>query len=197
MKGVGDRISPELTQLAVGQSCFPGLAVYERAQFSCRPGGVSGMGKLHIGCQWAEHFSRESQMVISKKGSCTVDGEFWLFDGCFVSVHGVLRLGSGYINSGANICVFKSLTIGHNVAIADNVTIRDSDNHLLPDRSSMEGDIVIGDDVWIGLNATILKGVRIGRRAVVAAGAVVNRDVPADTLVAGVPAKAVRRIAYK
>ncbi len=48
--------------------------------------------------------------------------------------------------------------------------------------------IVIEDDVWIGANAVILPGVKIGRHSVVAAGAVVNKDVPSGTLVAGVPA---------
>jgi acetyltransferase-like isoleucine patch superfamily enzyme len=54
--------------------------------------------------------------------------------------------------------------------------------------------VVIGDDVWVGGNATILPGVTIGDGAVVAAGAVVTRDVPAHSVVAGVPAKVVRRL---
>lgn len=52
----------------------------------------------------------------------------------------------------------------------------------------------IGDDVWIGTGAIILPGVKIGSRSIVAAGAVVNRDVPEDVLVAGVPARIVKRL---
>jgi acetyltransferase-like isoleucine patch superfamily enzyme len=56
--------------------------------------------------------------------------------------------------------------------------------------------IVIGDHVWIGTNSLVLKGVTVGDGAVVAAGSVVTRDVPASTLVAGVPAKPVRTIEH-
>ena len=54
--------------------------------------------------------------------------------------------------------------------------------------------IVIGNDVWIGANAVILPGVTIGNHSVVAAGAVVTKDVPANTMVGGVPAKFIKNI---
>jgi maltose O-acetyltransferase len=54
--------------------------------------------------------------------------------------------------------------------------------------------VIIGDDVWIGHGAVILKGVTIGDRAVIGAGAVVTRGVPADTVVAGNPARVVKRL---
>ena len=54
--------------------------------------------------------------------------------------------------------------------------------------------VVIGDDVWIGANAVILPGVTIGRHCVVAAGAVVTKDVPDNTVVAGVPAKVIKTL---
>jgi acetyltransferase-like isoleucine patch superfamily enzyme len=54
--------------------------------------------------------------------------------------------------------------------------------------------VVIGDDVWIGANAVILPGVTIGRHCVVAAGAVVTKDVPDNTVVGGIPAKVLRTL---
>ena len=60
------------------------------------------------------------------------------------------------------------------------------------DVSESKGDIVIGDDVWIGYRATILSGVKIGQGAVVAAGAVVTKDVPPYAIVGGVPAKVIK-----
>lgn len=54
--------------------------------------------------------------------------------------------------------------------------------------------ITIGKNVWIGAHVTVLAGVTIGDNAVVAAGAVVNKDVPADTVVAGVPAKIIKKL---
>lgn len=55
-----------------------------------------------------------------------------------------------------------------------------------------KGPIIIGDDVWIGFNATILSGVNVGKGAVIAAGSVVTKDIPAYAIVGGVPAKVIR-----
>ena len=62
----------------------------------------------------------------------------------------------------------------------------------LGDEAFSKGDIVVGDDVWIGYGATIMSGVHIGQGAVVAAGAVVTKDVPPYAIVGGVPAKVIR-----
>ena len=70
--------------------------------------------------------------------------------------------------------------------------IRDSDNHTIIGGKEKTAPIKIGNHVWIGARATILKGVKIGDGAVVAAGAVVTRDVPPNTLVGGVPAKIIK-----
>jgi acetyltransferase-like isoleucine patch superfamily enzyme len=118
-----------------------------------------------------------------------------VFSGSRVSVNdnAVLVLGSGYINHNLNLACFERIEIGHGVNISENVVIRDSDNHEISGSAQPKtAPIKIGDHVWIGLNATILKGVTIGNGAVIAAGSFVNRDVPPATLVAGVPAKVVR-----
>ena len=62
------------------------------------------------------------------------------------------------------------------------------------DHLGIAKEVRIGDDVWIGGNCTILPGVTIGNRVVVAAGAVVTKDIPDDSLVAGVPAKVIRKL---
>jgi acetyltransferase-like isoleucine patch superfamily enzyme len=74
------------------------------------------------------------------------------------------------------------------------VTIRDSDNHLITSNPDFQKTmpIKIGNHVWIGLNAVILKGVTVGDGAIIAAGAVVTRDVPERCLVGGVPAKIIK-----
>ncbi len=100
---------------------------------------------------------------------------------------------------GLHSTVIGPVTIGNHVNLAQGITIS-ALNHNFADPSlpiDAQGvstsQIVIEDDVWIGANAVVLPGVRIGRHSVVAAGAVVTRDVPSGSLVAGVPAT-VRKI---
>jgi acetyltransferase-like isoleucine patch superfamily enzyme len=85
------------------------------------------------------------------------------------------------------------IKIGYGVFIAENVIIRDDDGHdIIDGRHVRSKPILIGDHVWIGTNALILKGVTIGSGSIVAAGAIVNKDVPPRTLVGGVPARIIK-----
>lgn len=113
----------------------------------------------------------------------------------FVGRGAILKIGDNSRVNGAHISVSKEVIIGQNVRISPYVLIMDDDFHKVEDHFS-EGEkmsIIIGDNVWIASKATILKGVKIGEGAVVAAGAVVTKDVPAYTVVAGVPAKIIKR----
>lgn len=101
-----------------------------------------------------------------------------------------------FVNSGAVILSFERISIGDNVAIASEVFITDSDNHPMADRPMRRGEVTIGDGSWVATRAMILAGVTIGSRAVVGAGSLVLDDVPDDTLVAGVPARPVRKLTY-
>ena len=149
-------------------------------------------GHLSLGSQWPDApFFSYGHLIIAPGGRFTVKGDFSIHTGMQVVVDrdASLTLGSGYINDNVRISCFRSITIGDDVAISESVVIRDSDSHEV-EGSSREATapIVIGDHVWIGMRATILKGVTIGDGSVVAAGAVVTRDVPPRRLVAGVPA---------
>jgi acetyltransferase-like isoleucine patch superfamily enzyme len=86
----------------------------------------------------------------------------------------------------------QNITIGDKVLISWGVNILENYYHSTANETIKSAPIVIEDKVWIGCNAIILAGVTIGRGAVVAAGAVVTKDVPAGMLVAGNPAKIVR-----
>jgi acetyltransferase-like isoleucine patch superfamily enzyme len=101
-----------------------------------------------------------------------------------------------FINTGVIVSVRNAVQIGKNCQIANQVIIMDNDFHGLEERHKPEHPepVIIEDDVWLATRCTILKGVKIGRGAVVAAGAVVTRDVPPYTLVGGVPAKIIRYI---
>jgi acetyltransferase-like isoleucine patch superfamily enzyme len=93
-----------------------------------------------------------------------------------------------YLNRRTELHCDHRITIGADCAIAWDVHILDSNHHTL-NGDGEPAEVVIGDHVWIGSRATILKGVRIGDGAVVAAGSVVVSDVPAGAIVGGVPAK--------
>jgi acetyltransferase-like isoleucine patch superfamily enzyme len=104
-----------------------------------------------------------------------------------------LNLGSGYINRYAKIRCYSAISIGHDVAISENVSIWDSDAHSIKGKEHlMTQPIVIGNKVWIGTNVTILKGVTIGDGAIIAAGAVVTNDIPGKCLAGGIPAKVLK-----
>jgi len=104
----------------------------------------------------------------------------------------VLEIGdSTYINRRTEIIARDHISIGAECAISWDVVITDSDEHW-QEHVEMIQPVHIGDHVWIGARAIILKGVTIGDGAIVAAGAVVTRDVPAGAVVGGVPAKVIR-----
>jgi acetyltransferase-like isoleucine patch superfamily enzyme len=115
----------------------------------------------------------------------------------YAGKNAVLEIGSNtFVNTGTILSASKHISIGSNVQIANQVIIMDGDFHKAgnskePGKSET---ITIEDDVWIATRAMVLKGVRIGRGATVAAGAVVTKDVPAYTLVGGIPAKEIRKL---
>ena len=101
-----------------------------------------------------------------------------------------------FINNGAVLIAREKVQIGKRVQIANLVVVMDCDFHGVDNRhgESPTAPIIVEDDVWLATRCTILKGVRIGRGSVVAAGAVVTKDVPAYTLVGGIPARPIRSI---
>jgi len=169
---------------------FPNVSV-----FAAPSSTLSGVGKLELGCKWEGLRYFPSEFKLAENSRITVDDHFYILTGFHLAINegATLTLGSGYINNNATIDCFASITIGHGVAISSGVTIRDSDNHSINGNPVISAPIVIEDHVWIGLNATILKGVRIGSGSVIAAGAVVTSDVPANSLVGGVPAKVIKQ----
>jgi len=113
------------------------------------------------------------------------------------------RLSVGSMTSiwyGTVISARAEISIGAHCAISWNCSILDEDMHEiieLPGTNKPRGPrpVQIADHVWIGAGAVVLKGVHIGENAIVAAGAIVTHDVPPETLVAGAPARVIRRVA--
>lgn len=97
-----------------------------------------------------------------------------------------------YINDRTEIKCQERISIGDNCAVSWDVLIMDTDYHSLDSKPKSE-PITIGNHVWIGCRVTILKGVKIGDGAVIAAGSLVNSDVEPNTLVGGVPARVIKK----
>lgn len=103
------------------------------------------------------------------------------------------------ISNDVSIISFKSIQIGRNCLIGDRLTVYDCDGHGINPYTRCDSignaeSVIIGDDVWIGSMVTILKGVSIGNNSIIAANSVVTHDVPNNSIVAGNPAKLVKRI---
>ena len=174
----------------------PKIRVFHNCRTYIQPTArLTGSGSLNIGVRWPAYCSYRTLLSVWDGSTLEVGGAFTMATGSRIVIDkgATLKLGSGYVNNFGSIACFESITIGNNVAIAEGVIIRDSDSHTIVGGCHIPtSPIVIGDNVWIGTNAIILKGVTIGDGAIVAAGSVVTKNVPARTLVAGVPAKIIR-----
>jgi acetyltransferase-like isoleucine patch superfamily enzyme len=114
-----------------------------------------------------------------------------------ISGWGKIRIGDRvFVNCGTVIIAVKEIIIGDDVAFANECYVMDSNSHGVEGKPHVEAPVRIGDGTWLGNRAMVLPGVTIGRRVVVAAGAVVTKDVPDDVLVAGNPARVVRTLEY-
>lgn len=114
----------------------------------------------------------------------------------YTGKRGKLVVGKNSRLNGVHIDVRKLVSIGENVRIAPYTIIMDSDFHDVRDHfaDGVAMPVIIEDDVWIATRATILKGVTVGKGSVVAAGAVVTRNVPPHVVVAGVPARVIKKL---
>lgn len=156
---------------------------------------------LNMNAQWDTQRQKDNIIAGSLyvgQDSCLKVDCFDIYAGSRITINNgaSLILESGFINYNSCIECFHKIHIGKNVAISENVTIRDSDNHTIIRKNSLKhhttsAPIKICDHVWIGMNVTILKGVTIGEGAIIAAGSLVNKDVPAYTLAGGCPAKVI------
>jgi maltose O-acetyltransferase len=111
-----------------------------------------------------------------------------------------IRIGkNNWFNNNTMLCALQSIRIGDDCQIGDSVSIVDTDFHETnpATRNRSPGEIkpvIIGNNVWIGSRAMILKGVMIGDNSVVGAMSLVTKEVPPNCVVAGVPAKVVREL---
>lgn len=150
----------------------------ERSSFR----GWAGRTKLHM--------RENSKLVLRGMNQIGRGSLIWILE------DGVVDIAGGGFTAGNNMIIAKErISIGKNCQIAWGVTISDHDFHRTYTNGVQNREtapVIIGNGVWIGMNATILKGVEIGDSAIIAAGALVTKNVPAHAMVAGVPARVIK-----
>ncbi|MDX2226746.1 MAG: acyltransferase [Verrucomicrobiae bacterium] len=169
---------------------------------------------------WGENFYIETAQIFrmfkgKRDPAVRLGAGVSCYGGCSFAVgaNGYVEVGDHTLLNGALLMAEESIRIGKYCLISWGVGIADSDFHPI-DPALRRADalalnpwsthkerppigtrpVIIGDTVWIGMNAVILKGVTIGDNSIIAAGAMVTKDVPANVVVAGNPAQVVKKL---
>lgn len=143
------------------------------------------------------HTPDEIRKLFSELTVNMVDESFMLFPPFYTDCGLGITVGKNvFINSCCNFQDQGGITIGDGSQIGHKVTLASLNHGIAPeDRGTLyPTPISIGKNVWIGAAATVMPGVTIGDNSIVGAGSVVTKDVPANTIVAGVPAKIIRKL---
>jgi acetyltransferase-like isoleucine patch superfamily enzyme len=143
---------------------------------------------------------RRLEIQIGKRGRIHFGRFVWVGDGTKIRCHeGEVVIGAKTVlGQECTISAYKHLRIGEQCVIADRAMFIDFDHGVVeverPIRHQgiYKRDVEVGSNVWIGYNACILRGVRVGDNSIIGANAVVTRDVPANAVVGGVPARIIR-----
>ena len=186
----------ELNELLDIFNAGDALVMDEEAADACNYYSIEAQ-KITCELNYNFHDFDERRELFSKLIGKEIDEEFRVFTPFFTDFGKNIHLGKNvFINAGCKfqdqggIYIGDDVLIGHNVVMA---TLNHEENPL--NRANLiAAPINIGNKVWIGSNATILPGVTIGDGAIIAAGAVVTKDVEEYSIVAGVPAKFIRKV---
>lgn len=145
----------------------------------------------------AYHTQDEVRGLLSELFGCAVPQSLRVFPPFYTDFGKNITVGEGvFINACCHFQDHGGVTLGDGCQIGHNVVFATLNHGLAPEKREFTypAPIVLGRNVWVGSNATILQGVTIGDNAVVAAGAVVTKDVAANTVVGGVPAKPIKTL---
>ena len=145
-------------------------------------------------------FGRKLQIQVGRRGRLRFGRFVWIGDGTKIRCHeGVVEIGDKtVIGQECTISAFQRVRIGEQCVIADRAMFIDFDHGAVeverPIRQQgiYKRDVEVGSNVWIGYGACILRGVRVGDNSIVGTSAVVTKDVPANAVVGGVPARVIR-----
>lgn len=145
----------------------------------------------------AYHTPEEVRNLLSRLFGKTVDESFRVFPPFYTDFGKNITVGKNvFINACCHFQDHGGVSLGDGCQIGHNVVFATLNHGLAPEdrQTTYPAPITPGKNVWVGSNSTILQGVTIGDNAVIAAGAVVTKDVPENTIVGGVPARIIRKI---
>jgi acetyltransferase-like isoleucine patch superfamily enzyme len=143
---------------------------------------------------------RGLEVEIGRKGEVRFGRFVWIGDGSKIRCHeGEIEIGSKTVmGQECTISAYQRVRIGQQCVIADRAMFIDFDHGVVEVERPIrvqgiyKRDVEVGSNVWIGYGACILRGVRVGDNAIVGTNAVVTKDVPANAVVAGAPARIIR-----
>ncbi|WP_317418213.1 sugar O-acetyltransferase [Phocaeicola coprophilus] len=145
----------------------------------------------------AYHSMPEVRDLFTRLFGKPVDPSFRVFPPFYTDFGKNITVGKNvFINACCHFQDQGGITLGDNCLVGHNVVFATLNHGFAPEerQSMLPAPIVVGRNVWIGSNSTILQGVTIGDNSIIAAGSVVTKDVPANAIVAGVPARFIRSI---
>lgn len=145
----------------------------------------------------AYHSMPEVRDLFTRLFGKPVDPSFRVFPPFYTDFGKNITVGKNvFINACCHFQDQGGITLGDNCLVGHNIVFATLNHGFAPEerQSMLPAPIVVGRNVWIGSNSTILQGVTIGDNSIIAAGSVVTKDVPANAIVAGVPARFIRSI---
>ena len=145
----------------------------------------------------AYHSMPEVRDLFARLFGKPVDPSFRVFPPFYTDFGKNITVGKNvFINACCHFQDQGGITLGDNCLVGHNVVFATLNHGFAPEKrqSMLPAPIVVGRNVWIGSNSTILQGVTIGDNSIIAAGSMVTKDVPANAIVAGVPARFIRSI---
>ncbi len=148
---------------------------------------VANGGKIIIG-EGCRFVSKETYNNMGINHRCIFSATPALIDAC------ELIIGKDCGFSGTSIWCFHKIIIGNQVRCGANTTIMDGDAHLNDKRTSPPKPIVIEDNVFLGANVIVKKGVTIGANSVIGMNSIVTKDIPANSVAVGIPCRVIRKL---
>ena len=183
------------TNIILLKKIIPILYIGKKTSIINKGGFLNITGKVYIDSKNSGQFFFDSHIVLEKDSKLNIANNVNFFSGaqikCFQNSE--ITIGKDTYFSGPIVIHSKmKIKIGSNCSISWGVTIIDSDFHSIEDQSIKSEEVLIENDVWIGCNVTILKGVKIHSGSIIAAGSIMTKSTLQKGVYAGNPAKLIK-----